>query len=78
MRDWEEKDFFSNTFNKSPHTDTGMPLSNKRRKSRLLRHAGMREFILFEASLILPKDGRSPEPCTDLAPATRARSPGSQ
>ena len=34
MRDWEEKDFFSNTFNKSPHTDTRMPLSNKRWKRR--------------------------------------------
>jgi hypothetical protein len=26
MSDSEEKDFFKNTFDKSPHTDTGMPL----------------------------------------------------
>jgi hypothetical protein len=49
-----------------------MPLSNKRRKPRLLKHAGMQEFILFEPSLILSKDARSPEPYADLALATRA------
>jgi hypothetical protein len=49
--DWEEKDFFSNTFNKSPHTDTRMPLSNKRQKPSLSKHAGMQEFIVFEPSL---------------------------
>ena len=49
-----------------------MPLSNKRRKPRLLKHAGMQEFILFELSLILSKDARSPGPYADLALATRA------
>jgi len=29
----------------------------------------MQEFILFERSLILSKDARSPEPCADLYPA---------
>ena len=32
----------------------------------------MQEFIPFEPSLTLSKDARSPGPCTDLAPATRA------
>ena len=32
----------------------------------------MQEFILFELSLILLKDARSPEPYVDLALATRA------
>jgi hypothetical protein len=41
---------FKNTFNKSLHTDTRMPLSNEKRKRRLLKHAGMQEFILFEPS----------------------------
>ena len=49
-----------------------MPLSNKRRKPRLLKHAGMHEFILFELSLLLSKDARSPGPYADLALATRA------
>jgi hypothetical protein len=48
-----------------------MPLSNKRRKPRLLRHAGMQEFFLFEPFLILPNDARSPGPCADFAPAKR-------
>src|SRR6516165_12549994 len=50
-----------------------MPLSNKRRKSRLLRHAGAQEFIFFEPSLIRSKYARSSSgPCADLAPATPA------
>ena len=32
----------------------------------------MQEFILFEPSLILSKEARSPEPYADLALATRA------
>src|SRR5215475_12619626 len=37
-----------------------MPLSNKRPKPRLLGRASMQEFSLFERSLILSKDARSP------------------
>ena len=32
----------------------------------------MQEFSLFERSLILSKDARSPRPCADFASATRA------
>src|ERR1700757_3999821 len=48
-----------------------MPLSNKRRKPRLLKHAGLEEFILFERSLFLSKEARSPGPLADLVRATR-------
>src|SRR5215469_16763283 len=72
MRDWAQKDSCKNTFNKSPHTDTRMPLSNKRPKPSQLKHAGMQEFFFFEPSLIRSKYARSPGPCAHLAPATRA------
>jgi hypothetical protein len=77
MSDSAEKDFFSNTFNKSPHTDTRMTLSNWRRKRSLLKLAGTQEFILFEPFLILPKDARSGTVRRPRSGDTRS-SPGSQ
>ena len=58
----------------STNRRTRTPLSNWRRKPRLLKHAGLQEFILFERSLILSKDTRSRDRASSsLPPVTRAR-----